>query len=505
MNNYSTYDFTTDAFGFDSGFGAASFPQTANPSGTNAYDSGAFYDEFAQYDVGEAHTQAGTNYPNSFQNADPYMPAAKPSGMYNQFSSRTHGDAYAGNAHANVHSRDLHTNGIYTTTSHSSASGFGPSSDLYGGNGYSSSHVQHLHNSDSYATTCNDVGRYTTTQDLYGSTPLHQPFQPSVAYSQPPPQPHAQVPNPSRHVIQPDPYNDAVDMYSGVPYNSGYSAPCNVPPVSTSQMHHLAVPPAPVSASPKYPQQPEPKAREQKLARLPAKEAPYNDSARVYSTSPYTSGYKLSYHVSRATSSQKYPLAPPPPPASTPIIPAPLLSQNRYMFVPQIPFPDGKSTFAPITFCHSGTSVPGIKLSTILATKMKPAGISPDLSNAQIAHGRDVALDVMYPSDPSRDYEKLVLTIVWPGYSREKYQRRLSTYSTTSGNLTREALLFFVVREILEYRRWIGKRNVLLEDGYETWNLSRINPEDLVVTGLVHRTGATWQPEIWAPIGGRAS
>ncbi|ESK87271.1 hypothetical protein Moror_5782, partial [Moniliophthora roreri MCA 2997] len=144
------------------------------------------------------------------------------------------------------------------------------------------------------------------------------------------------------------------------------------------------------------------------LTQKPNKDASYKDPS-----SPFSSQYNISYYVSSTFNTFRPSSAPPP--ASKPKIHTSLLSQHSYVFVPKIPYPDHKASFAPVTFAHAGASSPGVKTST-LATKVKGMDINSRITSAQIAYGQDDVLKAMYLGNPSHNYEQLVLTIVWPGY-----------------------------------------------------------------------------------------
>jgi hypothetical protein len=92
---------------------------------------------------------------------------------------------------------------------------------------------------------------------------------------------------------------------------------------------------------------------------------------------------------------------------------------------------------------------------------------------------------------------------------------------THNGTVLRDTMLMALAKAILEFANhiqvrsfhpiltWLTsfqKENIPVERGYETWAIGTLpngkkgimGPE-LFITGLAHRGGSNWQPEIWAP------
>ncbi|KAJ3839721.1 hypothetical protein F5878DRAFT_724304 [Lentinula raphanica] len=97
-------------------------------------------------------------------------------------------------------------------------------------------------------------------------------------------------------------------------------------------------------------------------------------------------------------------------------------------------------------------------------------------------------------------YREIRLKILWPGYSEFPFTRRINI---RKGEMTRITLLFNVVTAIADFVKKIQTDwECTCEPGLERWKLTgkgRLKVDKLILTGIVHRGGPNWQPEIWCP------
>ncbi|KAG1737287.1 hypothetical protein EDB19DRAFT_1909812 [Suillus lakei] len=95
-------------------------------------------------------------------------------------------------------------------------------------------------------------------------------------------------------------------------------------------------------------------------------------------------------------------------------------------------------------------------------------------------------------------YIKVLIT--WPGYSQFPMERRICT---DSGTLTREKLLKMLARHIEEFMHHVHRQDIPVERGYEKYELiwrARELPSiwrDCLITSLVHKSGSTWQVDLY--------
>ncbi|KAG7089453.1 hypothetical protein E1B28_011138 [Marasmius oreades] len=97
-------------------------------------------------------------------------------------------------------------------------------------------------------------------------------------------------------------------------------------------------------------------------------------------------------------------------------------------------------------------------------------------------------------------YKEIKLRILWPGYSRFPFERRLKTRDTKA---SRSLVLMLLSRAIADFIKHVNHNRIPVEQGFERWEVGMHRPsitsKDLFVTGLIHRGGSNWQPEIWCP------
>ncbi|KAH7871617.1 uncharacterized protein C8R40DRAFT_546458 [Lentinula edodes] len=97
-------------------------------------------------------------------------------------------------------------------------------------------------------------------------------------------------------------------------------------------------------------------------------------------------------------------------------------------------------------------------------------------------------------------YREMRLKILWPGYSEYPFTRRINI---RKGEMTRISMLFNVATAIADFVKKVqSDRDCTCERGLEMWKLTgreRLNVDQFILTGLVHRGGPNWQPEIWCP------
>ncbi|KAJ3739319.1 hypothetical protein DFH05DRAFT_546905 [Lentinula detonsa] len=97
-------------------------------------------------------------------------------------------------------------------------------------------------------------------------------------------------------------------------------------------------------------------------------------------------------------------------------------------------------------------------------------------------------------------YREIRLKILWPGYYEFPFTRRINI---RKGEMSKISLLFNVVMAIADFVKKIqSDRDCICERGLEMWKLTgreRLRVNELILTGIVHRGGPNWQPEIWCP------
>ncbi|KAG0698508.1 hypothetical protein DFH29DRAFT_90613 [Suillus ampliporus] len=117
-----------------------------------------------------------------------------------------------------------------------------------------------------------------------------------------------------------------------------------------------------------------------------------------------------------------------------------------------------------------------------------------DLSDKPKVEGRH---DQVFKNIGER-YIKVVMT--WPGYSQFPVERRICT---ENGTLTRDRLLIILATHIEEFMHHVHRKEIPVERGYEKYELiwrprGLTNVwRDCFITSLVHRSGSTWQVELY--------
>ncbi|KAK7050858.1 hypothetical protein VNI00_004969 [Paramarasmius palmivorus] len=170
---------------------------------------------------------------------------------------------------------------------------------------------------------------------------------------------------------------------------------------------------------------------------------------------------------------------------------------SGYSYLPQPAYEPKSSAreppFRPIVFTLERASCPGVDVN--LAYIPMLADKNYTIGKPLIVGSRDRVLDV-YGPDPTRQYAKLTIKIKWPGYPNDVGDKE---FSTKRGSLDREYLLHYVLSAIRDYWNGIIAKGVKVARGFEAYRIGGgpLRLEDLVVTGLVHRGGQLWQPEIW--------
>ncbi|KAK1231687.1 hypothetical protein PQX77_005173 [Marasmius sp. AFHP31] len=161
------------------------------------------------------------------------------------------------------------------------------------------------------------------------------------------------------------------------------------------------------------------------------------------------------------------------------------LGPTNHVIVPQAPFFDEpsfeSSRLESVSFQLRTFPELGVRITTALAEH-----------ELALVGGDDMVFNKVV-------YKEIKFKIVWPGYSRFPFERRFKTKTT------RSLLLGNLSKTLADFIRHIDHNNVPIEPGYERWEVGTRRPyitsDELFVTGLIHRGGPNWQPEIWCPSG----
>ncbi|KAG6910824.1 hypothetical protein DXG01_007139 [Tephrocybe rancida] len=180
---------------------------------------------------------------------------------------------------------------------------------------------------------------------------------------------------------------------------------------------------------------------------------------------------------------QRMPVHVPIPPPSGP---------TNHVLVPQPEYFDERDKkwrygprYKPINFQTANIPELGVRVGKVAHSQYPPAIEGADEEIFQEAGDREIQL-----------------WILWPGYSSEPLKKRVKTQA---GRLTRELLLTLLAHAVLDYAYDIHRKKIPIERGYEKWAIGSKADENVLVGGelfitrLVHRGGANWQVEIWAP------
>ncbi|KAJ4477450.1 hypothetical protein J3R30DRAFT_3404792 [Lentinula aciculospora] len=178
-----------------------------------------------------------------------------------------------------------------------------------------------------------------------------------------------------------------------------------------------------------------------------------------------------------------------------PADPFPIIMDGRgpsnYIRVPQRVFYDETemnrcmSYSKPITFKLKNSAELGVRLSTCL-------------NENHIKHPNIEDKDVR-PFCDNEVYREIRLKILWPGYYEYPFTRRVNI---RKGEMTKISILFNIATAISDFVKKIQNDRCICERGLETWKLTgrqRVSVDQLILTGIVHRGGPNWQPEIWCP------
>ncbi|KAG9315028.1 hypothetical protein JVU11DRAFT_4140 [Chiua virens] len=119
---------------------------------------------------------------------------------------------------------------------------------------------------------------------------------------------------------------------------------------------------------------------------------------------------------------------------------------------------------------------------------------------------------------------RITVKLVWPGYSRYPFEKRIPIKK--GAPLTPTLLLMALARHINEFARWIQvgypifrdefflinyplpqNEGAVIEPGQERWEIMGVPGgasaiwKNCLIISLQHRTGSTWQPEVFYPRG----
>ncbi|EGN98853.1 hypothetical protein SERLA73DRAFT_73441 [Serpula lacrymans var. lacrymans S7.3] len=98
---------------------------------------------------------------------------------------------------------------------------------------------------------------------------------------------------------------------------------------------------------------------------------------------------------------------------------------------------------------------------------------------------------------------QIKVKVIWPGYSQFPFEKRIKTQN---GEISRGVLLVLLAQALDDCVTYIRSEDIAVERGYEKWairtprnGLRGISAKDCLITGMTHRAGSTWQPEIYVP------
>ncbi|ESK87252.1 peroxysomal citrate synthase [Moniliophthora roreri MCA 2997] len=138
----------------------------------------------------------------------------------------------------------------------------------------------------------------------------------------------------------------------------------------------------------------------------------------------------------------------------------------------------------PISFQVKGFPELGVRMSAILG--------EPDLP---LVGGEDKVF--------KDGYKEIRMRLLWPGYSCFPFERRIKTCDS---QLLRSHLLLALAKAIMSFLIHIPTNKTSVECGFEAYQIKMASGKpgftggELFITGLIHRGGPNWQPEIWYPI-----
>ncbi|KAK1231685.1 hypothetical protein PQX77_005171 [Marasmius sp. AFHP31] len=163
------------------------------------------------------------------------------------------------------------------------------------------------------------------------------------------------------------------------------------------------------------------------------------------------------------------------------------IGPSNHVIVPQLPFIESAKGDVgvrqkSIPFQLAGFPELGVRVSKVLKAK----------ESLDLIGGDDMVFDCI-----GREYSMIKFRIVWPGY--QPFEKRLKTRELAA---SRGVVLSLVCRAIDEFIKDVERYQTRVEPGFEDWEVGRrplITRTELLVTGLIHRGCANWQPEIWCP------
>ncbi|KAJ7285140.1 hypothetical protein C8J57DRAFT_1671413 [Mycena rebaudengoi] len=95
-------------------------------------------------------------------------------------------------------------------------------------------------------------------------------------------------------------------------------------------------------------------------------------------------------------------------------------------------------------------------------------------------------------------YREIRVKLLWPGYPM--YEKRFKAQAD------RGMVLMLVANVISNAFRDIISKRIPAKRGFEAWSIGKrpdgsdgIQPNEVIITGLEHRGGAVFQPEVWVP------
>ncbi|KAF9052464.1 hypothetical protein BDZ89DRAFT_428913 [Hymenopellis radicata] len=145
-------------------------------------------------------------------------------------------------------------------------------------------------------------------------------------------------------------------------------------------------------------------------------------------------------------------------------------SYNRYQ----------EHLFQPISFRAQGFHELGVKLTQILKQRSDP-----------IDGGDDHVFE-------NSGYREIKVKIQWPGYPHHPFEKRVKTHNCA---ITRATVCLILANMVLDFVMMLKDRKVQVEKGYEGWAIGKggFKANEFWITGLLHRGGNHFQPEIWVP------
>ncbi|KAF8920372.1 hypothetical protein CPB85DRAFT_631375 [Mucidula mucida] len=257
-------------------------------------------------------------------------------------------------------------------------------------------------------------------------------------------------------------------------------------PVPSSLLHSLDYPPAPhLSASGHHEMKTRPayKASEP-TGRRKSETSTSHARRNSSSNNPYSRSRKetAASHSTRSTSARNY--------DTLSVLSNELgpIGPTNHILVPQdTVFGEPTSydryqehLFKPISFRAQGFHELGVKLTQILKQRSDP-----------IDGGED-------PVFENSAYREIKIKIQWPGYPHHPFEKRMKTHNCS---ITRATVCLILTNMVIDFVMMLKDRKVQVEKGYEGWAIGKggLKANEFWITGLLHRGGNHFQPEIWVP------